>query len=324
LKTLTGFFLHLLLETDSAGRADHGPFRQTAGMASRPVRLLILPYDSGKRDVRMGAGPLALMRSGATDILRSQGHRVQQQQLEPSSEWQAELRTAFELQRQVAIAATEAHRSREIPLLLSGNCNATIGMLAGLADSRCRVGLVWFDAHGDFNTPETDPFGFLDGQALAMAVGRCWRALTTTVPGFTPLPEPRVLLVGARSLDDAEELALRGSEIEWLTPTGVRTRGAMRAAVDRLAAESDVVHIHVDLDVHDSSVGFANAWAAPDAPTAEQVRSCIGEVANRLPISSATLASYDPSCDSDGRMNQIALRLLALLADSATPAEGTR
>lgn len=132
------------------------------------------------------------MRSGAIDILRSQGHPVEHQQLEPTSEWRAELRTAFELQRQVAVAASDAHRRRQIPMLLSGNCNATIGLLAGLAESHRRVGLVWFDAHGDFNTPETDPFGFLDGQALAMAVGRCWRALTRTVPGFAPLPERRV------------------------------------------------------------------------------------------------------------------------------------
>jgi arginase len=65
----------------------------------------------------------------------------------------------------------------------------------------------------------------------------------------------------------------------------------MQEAVGRLAAESDVVHFHLDLDVHDPSVGFANSWAAPDGPTAEQVRSCVAEVANRLPISSATLAS---------------------------------
>jgi arginase len=57
-------------------------------------------------------------------------------------------------------------------VLLSGNCTTIPGVLAGMTGSGRRLGLVWLDAHGDVNTPETDPFGFLDGQGLAIAVGR--------------------------------------------------------------------------------------------------------------------------------------------------------
>ncbi|HET9563039.1 MAG TPA: arginase family protein, partial [Mycobacterium sp.] len=190
------------------------------------VQLLQAPYDSGHFALRMGAGPSALA-AGAADRLRAGGHDVREQVVAPTSSWRAELKTTFELHRAIAAAAGLAYRTGHVPLLLSGNCSGTVGMLAALhASPWCsaggRVGLVWLDAHADFNTPEIDPWGFLDGQGLAMTVGRCWQALTATVPGFAPLPERRVLLVGARSLDPTEELALRASEIVWLPPVQAR------------------------------------------------------------------------------------------------------
>ena len=87
-----------------------------------------------------------------------------------------------------------------------------------------------------------------------MTVGRCWQALTATVPAFTPLPERRVLLVGAHSLDDAEESVLRASDIAWLPPAQAGNPAATCDAVEQIAAETDLVHIHVDLDVHDPSI----------------------------------------------------------------------
>lgn len=277
-----------------------------------PVRLLEVPYDSGRRDVRMGAGPLALAQSGAAQMLRAQGHEVHERVIEASS-WQAEVVTAFELQRLVAAEAAAARAHDQVPILLSGNCNTTVGMIAGLA-ALGRTGVVWLDAHGDFNTPDIDGSGFLDGHGLAMVVGRCWTALTKAVPGFQPVPETRVILVGARSLDPAEELALRRSSITWLAPNRARDIGDLRHAVDILAGQVDVVHIHVDLDVHDPSIAPANGYAAADGLSAEQVRMVVRQIADRVPVASATLAAYDPAYDPQGRMRHTALALLALLA----------
>lgn len=290
------------------------------------VQLLRTPYDSGQTETRMGAGPSALSQAGAADRLRAQGHDVSEQQLDPSSPWRAEVQTAFKLHRQVAGAVAAAHRGGRVPLLLSGNCNGTIGMLAGLAASTPqRVGLVWFDAHGDFNTPDSDPYGFLDGQGLAMAVGRCWRSLSATVPGFAPLAERRVVLVGARALDEHEAPALRASGVTWLHPDQVRVPDAVQTALQRLTDETDVVHVHVhvDLDVHDPTIAPANGYAAPNGLTAQEVHAVIRQLANRLPVVSGTLASYDPAYDPAGRMRDTALNLFVLLAELATPTADT-
>ena len=287
-------------------------------MAPTPssVRLLLVPYDLGQPEVGMGASPLALGHAGH-ELLRQHGHLVEERRLDPESTWRAEVQTAFELHRVIAAEVRAAHSAGQVPILLSGNCNTTVGALAGVSD-QCRVGLVWFDAHGDFNTPDIDPYGFLDGQGLAMCVGRCWQTLTSTVPGFIPVPEARVLLVGARSFDAAEESHLRASQITWLPPAQAKDPVAMRAAIDRLAADTDLVHIHVDLDVHDPSIAPANSYAAPDGLSALEVQDIVREVAGCLPIGSATLSCYDPSFDPDRRMRQAALDLLTLLVGLAT------
>ena len=289
------------------------------GASAPPVRLLQVPYDAGAFDARMGSGPLALAAAGA-QRLRGRGHAVEEVLLGPApSSWRAELRTAFELHHVIADAVTTARTRKQLPLLLAGNCNATLGVLAGLAHPGLRLGLVWLDAHGDFNTPELDQTGSLDGQGLAMIVGRCWRSLTSAVPGFSPLPERRVLLIGARSLDTAEKAALRRSELAWLTSAQARRPDAVTTALKVLADEADIVHFHVDLDVYDPSIAPANSYATADGLLAGDVRRIITQTASHLPIASAALASYDPAFDPHARMRQTAVDLLEQLASSGTP-----
>ncbi|MGY1841040.1 MULTISPECIES: arginase family protein [unclassified Modestobacter] len=278
------------------------------------LRLLQVPYDSGRYDARMGAGPGVLSGAGAAERLRVRGHAVREEVVHPGSEWRAELRTGFELQRAVAVRAAEARAAGEHPVVLSGNCSATIGALAALTGGGERVGLVWLDAHGDLNTPDVDPRGFLDGQGLAMALGRCWTAATATVPGFAPLAADRVVLIGARDLDPAETDALRRSGPRWLPPRDARDARVTGAALVDLADRVDVVHLHVDLDVHDPSIAPANGFAAPDGLTAAEVQRVVGQTAERVRIGSATLAAYDPAHDPAGRMRETALELLTVVA----------
>jgi arginase len=289
----------------------------TAG-SRPPVRLVETPYDSGHGDARMGAGPRALAAAGAADRLRRRGHRVAEQVLTPAGDWRAELATAFELQRLVSEAVAEARAAGEVPLLLAGNCNTTLGVLAGMSGTGRRLGLVWLDAHGDFNTPEADTSGFLDGHGLAMAVGRCWRSLTARVPGFEPLAERDVVLVGARDLSAAQVEVLEGSSVAWLRPAQARDPDAVAAAIDALAQRVDALHFHVDLDVHDPSIAPANGYAAPDGLSAVEVLQVLRLAAARLPVVSGALASWDPAYDVEGRMRDTALDLLEALAGAAS------
>src|SRR5213076_1024078 len=129
--------------------------------------------------------------------------------------------SALEIQRWLATSVAAARRGGAFPIVLAGNCMASVGVFAGLrARSRKVPAVCWFDAHADFNTPETTESGFLDGMALATLTGRCWQSLTKSVPDFRPIPESQVLLFGTRNVVTFERKALEASEIHWLKSLG--------------------------------------------------------------------------------------------------------
>src|SRR5436305_443248 len=191
------------------------------------IQLLAVPYDSGNRGVRMGAGPEALLKAGLERALREKGHRVHTKIAElPANSWHAEIQTSFELMRMLSSAVDDAVKSGRFPIVLAGNCNTAVGTIAGLGAQS--TGVAWFDAHADFNTPETTASGFLDGTAVAIITGRCWKELALTVPGFKPVPDAYICLVGTREVDSLEGELMAESSVEVVQPSRVRSELAGR------------------------------------------------------------------------------------------------
>ncbi|HEV7589840.1 MAG TPA: arginase family protein [Longimicrobium sp.] len=278
-----------------------------------PVDLITVPYDSALRGVRMGAGPAHFVANGAVERRRAVAGSVRETGVEAAPGFHAEIATAFDLARATAFAVRAARGHGGLPLVLAGNCVTAVGVLASLPAET--TGIVWLDAHGDLNTPETTRSGFLDGMALSIALGRCWRAMSAGVQGFAPVAEENVLLVGARDLDPAEREYLERSRVHLLTPGEARGGDALADALDTLAGRVQRVYLHVDLDVHDPADGAANAFAAPGGLTAVEVQRVVREVAARVPIAAAALTAYDPEYDEDGRMLEIGLELMELIAE---------
>src|SRR3981081_318545 len=170
----------------------------------------------------MGAGPEALLDAGLEKTLRDRGHTVRTKIAEiTKGSWSAEIQTSFELMRMLATEVRAARESNRLPIVLAGNCNTAVGTLAGLGAQT--TGVAWFDAHGDFNTPETTTSGFLDGTAVAIVTGRCWTQLALTVPDFTPITDDRVCLIGTRDVDPLERELLAGSRVDVVDPMHLRT-----------------------------------------------------------------------------------------------------
>jgi arginase len=286
-----------------------------------PLDLIQVPYDSAHRGVRMGAGPLAFGEAGAAARLRAGGREVREVVIEARRDFRAEPATAFELDRALALAVRAAVGRGSFPLVLAGNCITSVGTLAGLGTGG--TGVVWLDAHADLNTPETTSSGFLDGMSLAVATGRCWTGVAASVADFAPVPDERVVLVGARDLDPPEARLLEVSGIARVGVEAVRASGAGEALASALAGlrahGAERVYLHVDLDVHDpDDAGPANGYAFPGGLRAEEVRDVVRAVAERLPIAAAALTAYDPSVDADGRMRETGLALIDLLAELGT------
>lgn len=275
------------------------------------VQLLIVPYDSGVRGLRMGAGPGKLLERGLVDRLREEGHRVEQSTVDvPSGPFQAEVATAFALNRTLADRVGAAVEAGRFPLVLTGNCMSAVGALAGL---EAAAGVFWFDSHGDLNTPETSESGFLDGMALAVVTGRCWRALARTIPGFAPIPDEHVVLAGARALDPPEEELLRRSAIRQVAPAALEA--GLSAHAEDLASTVRRGYLHLDLDVLDPGEGRANALAAPEGVSVKALETALEEVVRRVRIGAATLSAYEPEADVDDRAGAAAVHLLVRLME---------
>jgi arginase len=280
------------------------------------IQLLAVPYDSGNRGARMGAGPEALLDAGIERALRDRGHNVHTKIAElPENAWHAEIQTAFELMRMLSVAVREARAANHLPIVLAGNCNTAIGTLAGLGEG---VGVAWFDAHADFNTPETTASGFLDGTAVATLTGRCWKELARTVPGFKAVPDAYVCLVGTRDVDSVEGELLAESSVDVVQPS--RMRAELSQRLKSIGHHVDRMYIHLDLDVLDAAVATANSYAVSGGLSVEDVEHAVSLIRQQFEIAAVTLSAYEPSADVDGRAARAAIRLVCAAADTAGPA----
>jgi arginase len=266
----------------------------------------------------MGGGPEHFLNNGLADVLRSQGHEVSVETIEPQREFRAEVATQFELYGSLAQHVAEARQNNRFPLILSGNCGATVGAIAGAGNKK--LGVIWFDAHGEFNTPETTTSGFLDGMGLAVATGQCWKNLAASIPNFRPLPAERILLIGGRDFDAGEQERLDQAgalvvDCAAIEQTGVEN--ALEAPLSQLSSRVGEVHLHIDLDVLDPREAPANGFLADASGlSVQQLRDAIALVRESSKITSATIASFDPNFDPQGKTLQAALRLIQQIVDS--------
>jgi arginase len=267
----------------------------------------------------MGRGPEHLLSNGLADALRANGREVRATVVESASDFPAEVATAFELAGRVSGMVRETADVGEVALVLSGNCGVCVGTLAGLG-AASDVGVVWFDAHADFNTPETTSSGFLDGMGTAVAVGHCWTEIAAGVPGFTPLPEANLLFVGTRDVDGAERRRLDESEATVVGARSIRESGVQRAlspALDALRGRVERVYVHLDLDVLDpEEIGPANGYAVAGGMSREEVEEALVLIGERFSVVAAGIASYDPSLDREGKVSRAALALAGALLGS--------
>lgn len=282
------------------------------------VNVLQIPYDSGNRSLRMGRGPEHLVENGLPQVLQEEGHEVSVETIEAPTEFRAEVQTQFALYRSLAIKVEAAKQNSQFPLVLSGNCGATVGVIAG-ARTR-RLGVIWFDAHGEFNTPETTTSGFLDGMGLAIVTGNCWKKLALSLPGFQQLPGANILHIGGRDFDSGEREGLEQEGATVLDATSVQQTG-MRAGLDSVMPaflhNVEETHVHIDLDALNPKETPANGWLTEGGLSVEDLSEAIRYIKQNLKITSATVASFDPYYDTHGKMLEASFKFIQLILSSA-------
>jgi len=266
------------------------------------IQIIKVPYDCGYRKQRQGLGPDRFLQHNIDGILEADGHQVEVTELESHSDFNIEVMTAFELNRLLADEVRQTIEKEFFPVVLSGNCNSCLGTIAGAGPEN--LGVVWFDAHGEFNTPETTLSGFLDGMPIAMATGRCWKSVAGTIPGFAPVAEKNLVLVGARDLDAEEQRQLEQSEINLVRTVNGEEKEILRgieAALIQLQSRVTGLYLHIDMDAFEIGGGAANHYGATGGMSPEFMIAALALVKDHIPIRACAVASYDPALDSDAR-----------------------
>lgn len=285
------------------------------------LSIIQVPYDCGQHGERMGRGPNHLVDRGLADSFTGTGHDVHLVEIGLGPGLRTEMSAAADLQRTIYRTVAESLEEGRFPILLTGNCNtAALGTVAALDSTGGpgKTGVLWFDAHGDFNTPETSPSGFFDGMALSVLTGNCWDALTGSFSGFTPVPEHNVVLIGARDLDGPEEELLWGSAIEMVSVEAIRADGAAGALgphLDRIAARVSRLYLHLDMDVLDPRSLRANEFSAPGGLTLALLAECLKIALARLPVAALALTAYDPGIDRRDRGVEVARTVIGTVLD---------
>jgi arginase len=276
------------------------------------IRLILVPYELGRLRDGVGRGPEHLVAHGAAATLEASGESVRTTLIELEGRFSDEIEACFELIRLISIEVADAIRAGAFPVVLSGSCFASIGVVAGLAEES--PGVLWFDAHGDFNEPNSSVHGYFDGMGLAVLTGSAWQGLMGELEGSRVVQESAVVLAGARDLDPPEVLRLEASELAHPTTAEIAAPGALKAALDGMSPEPSGLYVHVDLDVLDPEEAHVNIYEAPGGLSADALVGLVEEAMATRPVRALSLTAYDPDCDVAGAVPPIALRLLETTA----------
>ena len=213
------------------------------------------------------------------------------------------------------IAQLVAHAAREsyVPLVLGGDHSVALGTLSGLASLHGPGGVLWIDAHGDLNTPETSPSGNVHGMVLAAALGRggprfdddAWR-----LPAVDPA---RVALIGVRSLDEGERSLLRELGVKVFTMSDVDRLGVERAVRESLThvAGPGFVHVSLDMDVVDPDVAPGVGTPVRGGFSYREAHLAMELVAESGLVGSLEVVEVNPILDRENATGRLAVELAA-------------
>ena len=215
-----------------------------------------------------------------------------------------------------AEAVREGSRDDLITIGLEANCNNLLGMLAGLkydsAGNARRVGLVFIDAHGDFNVPETTLSGMLGGMPVAIAAGHALHNIRKTTGLAEPLPMSNIVWGGVRDLDPLEADRFTEYEVQQFSVQDIRELSAnLEKQIRDLSDRVDVIYVHIDMDVLDPAEVPGHNLTVPDGPSSEELAAALSWMFENPRIAALGIASTPSfNLDPDGVSRQAALNLI--------------
>jgi arginase len=253
------------------------------------IDIIGVPIDLGADRRGVDMGPSAIRYANLRQRLEELGHTIVDkgnievpiqetcQVTDPNLKY---LDCIVPMGRRVAGAVATSVQGNRFPLVLGGDHSLSVGSIRGAAKNR-RLGVIWFDAHADFNTAETTPSGNIHGMPLAALCGLGDPSLVSLWDETPPAVDPkRVAIIGARQLDPGEKDNLRSAGVlvqsmEQIDRIGMQA--ALEKAIERVSSDSDGIYISFDMDALDPGIAPGVGTPVPGGLTYREAH-LVGEV----------------------------------------------
>lgn len=272
------------------------------------VELVTVPYRYDERGEGLGAGPDALVAAGLPRAIVEAGLDLvasHEATLAPTE--REEGRTAVNIGRlgaQTARLIAAPRRSGAAALVLSGDDTAAIGVVSGLQQAHgagAQIGVVWLDAHGDFNTPETSFSGILAGMPVAIIAGLAGPLWREAAGLAAPIPTERILLAGTRELDEKEEALIRSTEVRIVRGSDLCDGTTLSEELERLGRRCDLFYLHVDLDVLDPRFVPSASTPSANGPSIDELVRAMSTILATGKVAALCISSLNPGAGTRGQ-----------------------
>ncbi len=289
---------------------------------TKTVHLIGIPMDLGQRHRGVDMGPVAIRYAGLAGVLQGLGYQTKDSgninipghyTLSDTRlcERIIPIRTACAT---VYTMGRDALRNSEIPIFLGGDHSAAIGSIGGIThDGPC--GLIWVDAHGDFNTPETSNTGNIHGMSLAILLGDGPEELVDVGRKGAKITPADVILIGVRDLDPKEKIRLKNSGCSVYTMRDVDELGmhrVLREALGKISRRAKI-HLSLDMDALDPGEAPGVGTPSPGGLTYREAQLIMETIADSGRLQSVDVMEINPILDHCNRTAQVAVSLLASL-----------
>jgi arginase len=295
-------------------------------LAKRTVQIVGVPMDlgAGRRGVDMG--PSAIRIAGIAERLRGLGYDVvdngdlkirTQEELrvtDPKAKYLAEItRSVTTLAEKVALIV----RAKQFPLVLGGDHSVAIGTISGIASEarrlRKRLGVLWIDAHADFNTPESSPSGNIHGMPLAVCVGHGPRKLRMVGGRGQKIDPHHVAIIGLRSVDPTERKHLVSHGVHLFTMGDIDKRGmneVVGMALKEIVPHVDMLHVSLDLDAVDPVYAPGVGTPVKGGLDYREAHLCMECIADSGRMTSMEVVEVNPILDNRNQSAEFAVELV--------------
>jgi arginase len=295
-------------------------------MGNLKISLIGVPLDFGQSRRGVDMGPSAIRYAGVVGRIESIGHQVtdegdvQVSVVERKKHSDSNLKNLDEVIQatmELAQKVAEVVEAGRFPLVLGGDHSIAIGTLAGLSDKYKNLGVIWYDAHADFNTAETSPSGNIHGMPLAVSVGLGHESLVNLHSEGRKVKPENIVIIGARSVDPEERQLIKEQGVKVFTMHEIDRYGmtaVMEEALSYLRSrEVDGVHLSLDLDGLDPLYTPGVGTPVPGGISYRESHLAMEMLEDSGMITSAEFVEVNPILDEKNKTADVAVGLMGSL-----------